>query len=65
MKINLEHSPELAKPNKVTWATGRLTTRTYVSRSFGMEYGQDAGQSARYIHKVFDEAPTDDEDDWD
>ncbi|MGD7003838.1 Shedu immune nuclease family protein [Corynebacterium halotolerans] len=65
MKINLEHLLEFAKPNEVTWATGRLTTRTYVSRSFDMTYGQDAGQRARYIHKVFDEAPTDDNDDWD
>lgn len=55
---------ELPQPNEVTWATGRLTTRTYASRSFVLAFGQDAGQKGRYIHKVFDEAPTDDDDDW-
>lgn len=52
------------EPNEVTWANGRLTTRIYASRSFDMAFGQDAGQKARYIHKVFDEAPTDDDDEW-
>lgn len=55
---------ELPEPNEVTWATGRLTTRTYASRSFVMTFGQDAGQQARYIHKVFDESPAEDDDDW-
>lgn len=55
---------ELPEPNEVTWATGRLTTRTYASRSFDLAFGQDAGQKARYIRKVFDEVPTDDDDDW-
>jgi len=55
---------ELPEPNEVTWATGRLTTRTYASRSFDLAFGQDAGQKARSVHKVFDEVPTDDDDDW-
>lgn len=55
---------ELLEPNEVTWATGRLPTRTYASRSFDMIFGRDAGRRARYIHKVFDESPTDDDDDW-
>jgi hypothetical protein len=29
-----------------------------------MAFGQDAGHKARYIHKVFDELPTEDDDDW-
>lgn len=29
-----------------------------------MSFGQDAGQKARYIHKVFDEVLTEDDDDW-
>jgi hypothetical protein len=52
------------EPNEVTWATGRLTTRIYASRSFNMAFGQDAGQKARYVHKVFDEVPTEDDDEW-
>lgn len=55
---------ELPEPNEVTWASGRLTTRTYASRSFDLSFGQDAGQKGRYVHKVFDETPTDDDDDW-
>jgi len=55
---------DLPEPNEVTWASGRLTTRTYVSRSFDMTFGQDAGQKARYIHKVFDEVHADDHDEW-
>lgn len=62
MQINFEN---LSAPNEVTWATGRLTTRTYVSRSFEMAFGQDAGHKARYIHKVFDEVLTEDDDNWD
>jgi hypothetical protein len=29
-----------------------------------MEFGQDAGQKARFVHKVFDEIPTEDDDHW-
>lgn len=61
MLITFEELPE---PNEVTWANGRLTTRTYASKSFVLAFGQDAGEKARYVHKVFDEAPTDDDDDW-
>lgn len=50
--------------NEVTWANGRLTTRTYASRSFEMAFGQDAGHNARYVHKVFDEYESDDDDAW-
>lgn len=46
---------ELPEPSDVAWASGRLTTRTYASRSFDMAFGKGAGQKARYIHKVFDE----------
>lgn len=62
MDINFEN---LTAPNQVTWAEGRLTTRTYVSKSFDMSFGQDAGHKARYIHKVFDEVSTKDDDSWD
>lgn len=55
---------ELPEPNEVTWAAGRLPTRTYASRSFVMAFGQDAGHQARYVHKVFDEVPSQDDDDW-
>lgn len=61
MLITFEELPE---PNEVTWANGRLTTRTYASKSFDLAFGQDAGEKARYVHKVFDEAPTGDDDDW-
>ncbi len=53
-------------PNEVDYARERLTTRTYVSRHFNAEFGQDAGYPSRYIRRVFDEAPTEDDgDDWD
>jgi hypothetical protein len=55
---------DLPEPNEVTCATGRLTTRTYASRSFVMTFGQDVGQQARYIHKVFDELPAEEDGDW-
>ena len=56
---------EPTEPNEVTWAAGRLPTRTYASRSFVMAFGQDAGHQARYVHKVFDEITSqDDDDDW-
>jgi AcrR family transcriptional regulator len=55
---------DFGDPNEVTYAEGRLTTRTYVSRSFDMAFGRDAGERARYIHRVFDEVVTDDADDW-
>lgn len=52
------------EPNDVTFAEGRLTTRTYASRSFAWQFGQDAGQPGRYIYRVFDEIVTDDDDEW-
>lgn len=56
---------DLPEPTEVTFAEGRLPTRTYASRSFTAAFGQDEGQPSRYIYKVFDEVVTDDDDDWD
>jgi Domain of unknown function (DUF4263) len=51
--------------NEVTFAEGRLTTRTYASKSFIATFGDDIGQPTRYIYRVFDEVFTaDDEWDW-
>ncbi len=52
-------------PNEVTFAERRLATRTYVTKSFSMQYGRDQGQPARYVHRVFDEVVTEDDDEWD
>lgn len=52
-------------PDEVTFAIGRLPNRIYVSSTFKMEFGADKDQPARYVHKVFDEEVTPDEDDWD
>ncbi|WP_022923619.1 Shedu immune nuclease family protein [Serinicoccus marinus] len=52
------------EPDEVTYATGRLPSRIYVSSTFNMAFGNDQGQPARYIRKVFDEEVTPDEDDW-
>jgi len=43
----------------VTFANGRLPTRTYASRTFTLHFppqSQDYGQPARYVWKVFDES---------
>lgn len=55
---------DLPEPNEVTYAEGRLTTRTYASKSFAMQYGRDQGQAARYVRRVFDEVVTEDDDEW-
>lgn len=55
----------LPEANDVDYAAGRLTTRTYVSKSFTWQFGHDMGQPGRYIHRVFDEVVTDDDDEWD
>jgi len=55
---------DLPEPNEVTYAEGRLTTRTYASRTFAMQFGRDQGQPARYVHRVFDEVVTEDDDEW-
>jgi AcrR family transcriptional regulator len=55
---------DLSEPNEVTYAAGRLTTRTYASRSFKMAFGRDVGEHARYIHRAFDEVVTEDANDW-
>ena len=43
-------------PDDTTYAQGRLTERTYASKSFVIdrETSRDFGQPARFIHKVFD-----------
>lgn len=56
---------DLPEPNEVTYAEGRLATRTYASKSFTAAFGQDQGHPSRYIYKVFDEVVTDDDDEWD
>lgn len=46
----------------------RLPSRTYLSESFILKQGRDAGQSGRFIYKVFDESEGDegfDETGWD
>lgn len=53
-----------AKPSEVTYANGRLPNRIYVSRSFSMGFGDDKGEPARYVYKVFDEEEQADDDDW-
>lgn len=53
------------EPDEVTFAMGRLPNRIYLSRTFTMSFGADQDQPARYVHKVFDEEVTPDEDDWD
>lgn len=55
---------DFPEPDEVTFAEGRLTTRTYVSRSFIAAFGQDSGHPTRYIYRVFDEVITDDDNDW-
>jgi hypothetical protein len=55
---------DLPEPNEVTYAEGRLTTRTYASKSFTAAFGQDQGHPSRYIYRVFDEVVTDDDDGW-
>lgn len=43
-------------PDAVTYALGRRTDRTYLSRSFrlGLPRSTDSGECARYVTKVFD-----------
>lgn len=55
---------DLPEPNEVTFAEGRLTTRTYASKSFIAAFGQDRGHPSRYIYRVLDEVVTEDDDDW-
>ncbi|WP_218595196.1 Shedu immune nuclease family protein [Pseudonocardia oceani] len=46
-------------PTEVGYALGRLPERTYISRSFRLDLrnSQDYGEPARFVTKVFDEAP--------
>ncbi|GGR57832.1 hypothetical protein J2S40_003398 [Nocardioides luteus] len=55
---------DFAEANEVTYARGRLTTRTYVSRSFTAAIGQDVGHPSRYIYRVFDEVEAKDSEGW-
>lgn len=55
---------DLPEPNEVTYAEGRLTTRTYASKTFDAAFGQDRGYPSRYIYRVFDEVVTDGDDGW-
>lgn len=55
---------DFPEPNEVTYAEGRLTTRTYATKSFTAAFGQDQGHPSRYIYRVFDEVVTDDDDEW-
>lgn len=52
------------EPDEVTFADGRLITRTYLTKSFVARFGRDTGHPARYVYRVFDEVPTDDQRDW-
>lgn len=56
---------DLPEPNEVTYAEGRLTTRTYANRSFAAPFGRDTGYPSRYIYRVFDEMLTEDDPGWD
>lgn len=57
---------DLPEPNEVIYAEGRLTTRTYASRSFTAAFGRDVGHPTRYVYRVFDEyvAEGNDELEW-
>jgi hypothetical protein len=57
---------DVPEPSEVTFAEGRLTTRTYATRSFIAAFGRDVGHPTRYIYRVFDEAQPeqDDEHEW-
>ncbi|MCB0994231.1 MAG: DUF4263 domain-containing protein [Acidimicrobiales bacterium] len=59
--MELDIFPE---PDEVTYAEGRLTSRTYVSRSFVATFGRDKGHPTRYVYRVFDDVDTVDRDDW-
>ncbi len=54
---------DVAEPNDVTYAEGRLTTRTYASRSFIAAFGRDVGHPTRYLYRVFDEHVSEGNDD--
>lgn len=49
---------------EVDYAQRRLTTRTYVSKSFSTPWGRDKGYPGRYIYKVFDERIIGDTESW-
>lgn len=41
---------------------GRRTWRTYATKSFATQFGQDSGHPSRYIYRVFDEVESEDDD---
>lgn len=53
---------ECAPATEVTYAERRLPDKTYMSKTFTMQFGQDEGQPARYIYKVFDELDSEETD---
>ncbi len=55
---------DIPRPNEVTFAEGRLTTRTYVTRSFVTQFGRDAGHPSRYFYRVVDEVASPDDAGW-
>lgn len=63
--MTFSHFDDSPESTEVTFAEGRLTTRTYASKSFTAAFGQDEGHPSRYIYRVFDEVVSDDDDDWD
>lgn len=64
VRTGIEVPKFIGEANEVTYAQGRLPTRTYASRSFTLQFGRDQGHPARYVHRVFDEVPTEDDDEW-
>jgi hypothetical protein len=54
--VAMAHDEWSEGDDELTYAQGRLPSRTYVSKSFRVpwETSADYGQPARYIHKVFD-----------
>lgn len=60
-RINWDDVP---RPNEVTYAAGRLATRTYVTQSFITQFGRDVGYPSRYVYRVVDEVPSADDVNW-
>lgn len=56
-----ENGPQASE---VTFAEGRLPTRTYATRSFTTQFGRDAGEPSRYVYRVFDERMEPDQQEW-
>lgn len=67
LSMQIVTSSDLPEPNEVTFAEGRLTNRTYASRSSECSSaGIRASLRARmHVHRAFDEVETEDDDEWD